>query len=158
MLDQLDKKIIAAMQDEFPLVEEPYRQIADNLGISESELLQRLQSYADSGKIRKMGAVLRHREIGYAANALCAWVVPESEIKKVGGIFAGEAAVTHCYSRLAAADWPYNFYTMIHAHDREECSAIAARMSLNSGLDQYIMLYSTREWKKNSMQYFREGE
>lgn len=158
MLDQLDKKIIAALQDEFPLVAEPYRQIAEGLGITEHELLRRMEAYAASGKIRKMGAVLRHREIGYAANALCAWVVPEQRIKEIGALFAAESAVTHCYSRTAPPDWPYNFYTMIHAHERSECSAIAARMASRSGLDQYIMLYSTREWKKNSMQYFREGE
>ncbi|WP_346355718.1 AsnC family transcriptional regulator [Azotosporobacter soli] len=158
MLDQLDKKIIAAMQDDFPLVPEPYQQIAAGLGISQDELLRRLASYVESGKIRKMGAVLRHREVGYAANALCAWIVPEEEIGRIGKLFAAEAAVTHCYSRIAPPDWPYNFYTMVHAHDREECNKIAARLSTLSGLQQYIMLYSTREWKKNSMQYFREGE
>lgn len=159
MLDALDKKIIAAMQDEFPLVPEPYRQIAASLGISEEELLKRLQGYRASGKIRKMGAVLRHREVGYAANALGAWIVPEERISEVGRSFAKSPLVTHCYARdPQPPDWPYNFYTMIHAHTREECCAIAAQLAAEVGLTEYTMLFSTREWKKNSMRYFREEQ
>ena len=156
MLDELDKKIIAIMQDEFPLVAEPYRQIADQIGITEEELLERLRSYRKSGKIRKMGAVLRHREIGYAANALCAWIIPEERIQEVGEIFAKLAVVTHCYARDTQPGWPYNFYTMLHAHNREECNAIAKALSEQIAISEYIMLFSTKEWKKNSMQYFKE--
>ncbi|SDF19803.1 AsnC family transcriptional regulator [Sporolituus thermophilus] len=158
MLDALDKKIIAAMQDEFPLVSDPYRVIAERLGISEDELLRRLERYRQTGQLRKMGAVLRHREVGYAANALCAWVVTPEREEEVGRLMAAHPAVTHCYSRLPAEEWPYNFYTMVHAHTRAECREIVEALARAAGLDQYTMLFSTREWKKTSMHYFREGE
>jgi DNA-binding Lrp family transcriptional regulator len=158
MLDTLDKKIIAAMQDEFPLSPEPYREIAERLEISEAELLQRLQQYRQSGKIRKMGAVLRHRQVGYTANALCAWLVPDERVSEVGNLMASYQVVTHCYARVAQPDWPYNFYTMVHAHTRDECRLIAAQLASAAGLADYIMLFSTREWKKASMRYFREEE
>ncbi len=158
MLDELDKKIIAVMQDEFPLVTEPYREIADKIGISEAELLQRLDNYRQSGQMRKLGAVLRHREVGYAANALCAWIVPDERLNETGKIMSCHPAVTHCYARVSQPGWPYNFYTMVHAHTRDECRALAKGLALDAGLDKYIMLFSTREWKKTSMRYFREGD
>lgn len=156
MLDELDKKIIVIMQEEFPLVPEPYREIADRLGISEDELLERLKGYKNSGKIRKMGAVLRHREVGYAANALCAWVVPEERIIEIGEMLAKDAVVSHCYARVARPGWPYNFYTMLHAHTRSDCKVIAQGIAARTGLQKYVMLFSTKEWKKISMQYFKE--
>lgn len=156
MLDELDKKIISVMQEDFPIVPEPYREIAHQLGISEEELLQRLRKYKQSGKIRKMGAVLKHREVGYNANALCAWIVPEDKIQEIGSLFSGYAVVTHCYARVTQPGWPYNFYTMLHAGTREQCNAIADELAQVSGLQEHIMLFSTKEWKKNSMQYFKE--
>ena len=156
MLDELDKKIIGIMQDDFPLVEKPYLEIANQLGISEDELLSRLKKYSQSGKIRKMGAVLRHREVGYTANGLCAWIVPEERIEEIGKIFSKVAAVTHCYARVAQPGWPYNFYTMLHANSREECNRIAEELADQSGVREYTMMFSTKEWKKNSMKYFQD--
>nr|WP_092068820.1 AsnC family transcriptional regulator [Dendrosporobacter quercicolus]NSL47239.1 Lrp/AsnC family transcriptional regulator [Dendrosporobacter quercicolus DSM 1736]SDL81815.1 DNA-binding transcriptional regulator, Lrp family [Dendrosporobacter quercicolus] len=156
MLDELDKKIIGAMQDEFPLVAEPYREIAQRVGISEAELLDRLKNYLQSGKIRKMGAVLRHRQVGYSANALCAWLVPEDRLEETGKMMASKAVITHCYIRAEQPGWRYNFYTMLHAHTRRECQAIADKLAREAGLSEYIMLFSTKEWKKTSMKYFRE--
>ncbi|QDR80035.1 AsnC family transcriptional regulator [Sporomusa termitida] len=156
MLDSLDKKIIAVMQGEFPLVAEPYKELAQQIGITEEELLARLNKYRLSGQLRKMGAVLRHREVGYAANALCAWVVQESQLDKVGRIMSGFRVVTHCYARIPQPGWPYNFYTMLHAHTRDECRRLAAELAKTAGLETYTLLFSTREWKKTSMSYFPE--
>lgn len=154
MLDVLDKKIIAALLDDFPLVSEPYRELAEKIGISEDELLGRLEKYRQSGEMRRMGAVLRHREVGYAANALCAWKVPTDRINEVAALMIADPAVSHCYERTAYPDWPYNFYTMLHGHTRRECRAIASKLAHSTGLDEYLMLFSTREWKKTSMRYF----
>ena len=157
MLDELDKKIIAIMQEEFPLVPEPYRDIAERIGISEDELLIRLNKYRQSRKIRKMGAVLRHREVGFSANALCAWILPEERIQEVGEMFAKIAIVTPCYARASQSGWPYNFYIMLHANTREHCKIIARELADQAKLTDYIMLFSTKEWKKASMQYFKKN-
>jgi len=156
MLDELDKSIIAIMQEEFPIIPEPYREIADKLGISEEELLIRLNKYKQSKKIRKMGAVLRHREVGFSANALCAWIVPEGRIQEVGEMFAKVAIVTHCYARVTQPGWPYNFYIMLHGNSREQCKVLARQLADQANLTDYIMLFSTKEWKKASMQYFKK--
>ena len=157
MLDNLDKKVIACLQQEFPLTAEPYAVLAEQIGISQQELLARLEKYRLEGQLRKMGAVLRHREVGFTANALCAWETPTERLDEVGLLFQGHPAVTHCYSRLPQPpDWCYNLYVMIHGHTRAECELIAAGLTEAAGLNPCIMLYSTREWKKTSMRYFQE--
>ncbi len=158
MIDALDRTIIAAMQDDLPLVPRPYAAVAERLGIGEEELLARLQRYRVGGELRRMGAVLRHREVGYAANALCAWLVPIARLEETAAAMKACAAVTHCYAREPRPGWPYNFYIMLHGHTRGECSRLAAAIAAELGLGEFVMLYSTREWKKTSMRYFGEGE
>lgn len=158
MLDELDKKIIAAMQVDLPLVPEPYKEIADQLGIDEARLLARLSRYRAGGEMRRMGAVLRHREIGYAANALCACRVPADRTDAVAAMMKENPAVTHCYARVPNKAWPYGFYIMLHGHTREECVDMAAALAAAAGIEDYVMLFSVREWKKTSMRYFAEGE
>ncbi len=155
-MDELDKKIIRITQEEFPLVAQPYKEIAARVGIAEEELLKRLRSYKRAGKIRKVGAVLRHREVGFAANSLCVWVVPEERLEEVGALMAMNPSVSHCYDRETVPEWQYNMYTMIHAHTREECVAIAERIAKQTKIEDYLMLYSVKEWKKTSMRYFCE--
>lgn len=144
------------MQEEFPLVAEPYKVLATRIGITEDELLERLKSYKQSGKIRKMGAVLRHREVGYSSNVLCAWIVPEDRMAEVSKNMSSHPAISHCYDREVVERWPYNVYTMIHAHSRSECNEIADEIARINGLSERAMLYSIKEWKKTSMRYFCE--
>lgn len=155
-MDPIDKKIIKVVQGVFPLVKEPYKEFAQRIGISHEELLERLKRYKRAGQIRKMGAVLRHREVGFSSNVLCAWVVPEERLEEVGTRMAANASVSHCYDRNTAPGWPYNVYTMIHGHSRDECDKIAELLGEQNHLNQKIMLYSVKEWKKTSMLYFSE--
>ena len=157
-MDALDKKIIQAMQDEFPVVEKPYEEIAGRIGITEAELLARLQVFKRDGQIRKMGAVLRHREVGFSSNVLCAWAVPGQQIETVAQQMSESTAVSHCYDRNTMPDWPYSVYTMIHGHSREECNAIAEQLAEKTHIVDRMMLFSVKEWKKTSMRYFSEAE
>lgn len=155
-MDELDRQIIQAMQDEFPLVEEPYKEIADRIGISEEKLLERLRILKRAGQIRKMGAVLRHREVGFAANVLCAWIVPEERKEEIATAMVANPAISHCYDRSTLPSWPYNLYTMVHGHSRAECDELANKIAQQTQLDPPVMLYSLKEWKKTSMRYFCE--
>ena len=151
-----DKKIIKALQEDFPLCEEPYKILAQRVGISEAEFLQRVKELVAEKKIRKMGAVLRHREVGFNANALCAWCVPSDNLDAIAKIMVSNAAVSHCYDRTPAPNWNYNLYTMIHAKTREECEKIIGELSNLSGITDYKILYTKKEWKKTGMKYFCE--
>jgi DNA-binding Lrp family transcriptional regulator len=155
-VSELDKKVTRALQGEFPLVAEPYKEMAETIGISEELFLERVQALEEQKKIRKMGAVLRHREVGFKANVLVAWVVPQERLDEVALQMASHPAVTHCYDRTTAPGWPYNLYTMVHGRSREECEAIARELGEENGVTERTMLYSKREWKKTSMKYFCE--
>lgn len=156
MFEPIDMAIIAAMQADLPLTEEPFRHIAQSIGISQEELLARLQGYRETGKLRKLGAVLRHHQIGFSANALCAWQVPPERLDEVGCRLAAEPDISHCYARQPREQWPYNLYTMLHARSREECDRLVRQLAAVTGVEDYILLYTRKEWKKTSMSYFSE--
>ncbi len=154
VLTELEKKIIASIQDDMPVTERPFFTIASQLGISEEELLEKIRSLCDRGVIRRFGATIRHQMSGYTANAMTAWKVDDDRVDEVGRIMASFKEVSHCYVRKTTKKWPYNLYTMIHAKDEQSCHAIAREMSKKASVDQYTLLFSIRELKKTSMQYF----
>ena len=155
-ISELDKKIIRLLQGEFPLVAEPYKALAAEVGITEEELLARIAAMREEKKIRKMGAVLRHREVGFTANCLCVWNIPDARVDEVAKRMAEHPRVSHCYDRNREDDWAYNLYTMIHGYSRAECEDIAAELAAAVGIEDRCMLYTKKEWKKTSMKYFTE--
>ena len=157
LFSERDKEIIKALQEDFPLCEEPYKVLAQRVGISEEEFLKRVRELVEEKKIRKMGAVLRHREVGFKANALCAWQVPPDKLDEIAQVMSLHAAVSHCYDRTPAPNWNYNLYTMIHAKTRDECEQIIKELSDSTGITDYKILYTKREWKKTGMKYFCEA-
>ena len=154
MIDKTDKKIINLLQKDLPLDPRPFKLMADIIGIDEDQFLDRVNSMIASGVIRRFGATLYHQEAGFSSNAMVAWVVPECRIEETGNALAEFKEVTHCYQRTARKDWRYNLYTMIHGDNRNECYEIALRMSQSIGIDEYILLFSEKEFKKTSMEYF----
>ena len=154
MIDELDKKIIKLLQKDIPVVHSPYKVIADQLSVEESEILKRIDTMVKKGIIRRFGATLYHQEAGFSANAMVAWVVPEDKVNQTGLIMAGFREVTHCYHRRPQKDWKYNLYTMIHGDTREECYDIAKEISGKTGMKEYSLLFSEKEFKKTSMEYF----
>ena len=156
MLTDLEKQIISAIQGDMPIVAQPFAQIAGELGIEEAQLLAVLKDLVSRGIIRRFGATLRHQKSGYAANAMTAWMVAEERMDEVGRIMASFKEVSHCYRRDPTEDWPFNLYTMVHGRDEAHCRAIARKMAAKSGVGRYELLFSRRELKKTSMQYFAE--
>lgn len=154
MLTELEKKIIAAIQGDMPVVAQPYAQIAQTLGIEEKQLLSVLKDLVKRGIIRRFGATLRHQKSGYAANAMTAWVVEEERMDEVGRVMASFREVSHCYRRNPTDDWPFNLYTMIHGKDEMHCRATAEKMANRANVQHYQLLFSRRELKKTSMKYF----
>jgi len=158
MLTELEKKIIASIQEDMPIVDRPYLKISQALGISEETLLESLQSLCSRGIIRRFGATLRHQKTGFTANAMVAWQVDEDRVEDVGNRMAAFKQVSHCYRRNPNDRWPYNLYTMIHANDKESCRQTAHRMSQATGVENYALLFSRKELKKTSMVYFPSDE
>jgi len=154
MLTPLEKKVIASIQRDIPITLSPYRDMAEKLNISEETFLDTLKALCRKGVIRRFGATLRHQKTGFSANAMTAWQVDETRVENVGKKMAAHSAVSHCYRRDPAPDWPYNLYTMIHAPDMETCRDIARQLSIETDVPVYQQLFSHRELKKTSMVYF----
>ena len=158
MLTELEKKLIASIQEDIEVTDRPYLEISRRLGISEEALLEKLQSLCGRGIIRRFGATLRHQKTGFTANAMGAWQVSEDRIDEVGEKMASFRQVSHCYRRNPADGWPYNLYTMIHANDKAACRQTAREMSQAAKVENYTLLFSRRELKKTSMVYFPSDE
>jgi len=152
-LDDVDRHVIRRACLDIGSSMAPFREMAGEIGIPETHLLERLRAYKQEGTLRRFGAILRHQAAGYAANGMSVWNVPGEQVERVARRLAACPDVSHCYERTRLADWPYNLYAMIHSRTREDCLAIAARLSQDSGIDDYQVLFSLREFKKTSFSF-----
>jgi DNA-binding Lrp family transcriptional regulator len=149
-MDDLDLRLLKIAQDGVALIDRPYLRLGEQLGISEEEAIARLRELERTGIIRRFAATIGHRALGIAANAMIVWKVPSSEVERVGVLFASFDAVTHCYERTADEAWDFNLYTMVHSRSAEECTKTAKELSNASGINDYKILFSEREYKKTS--------
>ncbi len=154
MIEETDKKVISLIQKDLPVHPKPFALMAEKIGISEEEFINRVKHLKEQGVIRRFGATLRHQQAGFKANAMIAWKSPKESISRMGKTLAEFREVTHCYHRSPRRDWPYNLYTMVHGSSRDECREIAERLSFATGLTDYAVLFSEKEFKKTSMAYF----
>lgn len=154
MNSSLEKAIIRRLQEEIPLVPEPYKLIADELGISEQQLIESIKTLRDKKVLRRIAGILHHRTVGFKANAMVVWSVPSEKVKEVTDVMISLPQVSHCYERKTNANWPYNIYTMIHAETFEICEDIILQIAKAVAIDKYEALYSVKELKKSSMKYF----
>ncbi len=157
-INALEKRIIASIQGDMPVVEAPYARIAADLEIEEQQLLDVLEDLVQRGVIRRFGATLRHQKSGFGANAMTAWLVDEDRMDQVGAVMASFKEVSHCYRRNPTEAWRYNLYTMIHGKDEAHCRTIAQKMADAASVQTYTLLFSRRELKKTSMHYFSAEE
>ena len=153
-LEALDREIINALSGDISGKKQPYKDIAERLGIGQSELLERIRGYESDGLLRRMGAMIAHRVAGVDANGMIVWDVTEDQIEEVGEKLAAAPEVTHCYARRRHPEWPYNLYSMVHGFNRNDCRRIAERLAEQVGIDRYDVVFSTREFKKTSPRYF----
>ncbi len=149
-----ERAVLREIQGDLPLSPRPYAAIGEKAGLTEQEVLAIVEDLMNRGIIRRMGAILRHRRAGVKANAMGVWRVPEDDITRVGKMMSEDPGVTHCYHRDPVEHWPYNLYTMIHGETEADCERIAERLSKKTGISGYRLLFSTREFKKESLKIF----
>ena len=153
-MDELDRALIVATQAGLPLVARPYAAIAEQLAISEDEVMARLQGLLNSGMIRRIGAVPNHYAIGWTANGMTVWDVADEQVDQLGALVGALPFVTHCYRRPRALPaWPYNLFAMVHGSSRDECSVKAEeiRTLLGAACRANDILYSTKILKKTGL-------
>ncbi len=160
-LTESDKAIVRALQQDLPLVPEPYKALAEELSMSETELMAGIQRLMDMGCLKRISIALRHKNVGYTINVMVVWDVPDDQVDAIGARVAGHPSVTHCYRRNREAAFPYNLYTMLHAKSDDEYDRIISELQAIIGEDtphdlSFDALRSMRELKKIGMKYFLE--
>lgn len=151
ILDENDVKLLRVTQGGIPIVESPFRDISKISGMSEEEVIHRMRKLKNEGIIRRFGASINNRKVGVLANAMVVWKVPHHLIDEVGEKFAQNNRVTHCYIRKTVPGrWNFNLYTVLHSEDPEEIKIMVNEMSDSVGINDYQILFSTREFKKTS--------
>jgi siroheme decarboxylase len=157
-LDAVDKGILVALQGDLGGSVEPYASIAEELRITEDQVISRIKGMLDEGLIRRLGAMIRHIEAGIGFNGMVVWKAELDRIDEVGQLLAGFPQVTHCYERPPFGKNKGTLFTIVHASTEEGCMEIVTEMSRISGVDEYEILFSERELKKISMTYFSDEE
>ncbi len=154
VLDAVDRRIVLATQAGLPRVSRPYHAIAGQLGVSADEVMARLRRMLEAGVIRRIGAVPNHYALGYQANGMSVWDVPEERIRELGPKIGALDFVSHCYHRPRhPPEWPYNLFAMVHGRDRSEVEAKVAQIAalLGEADRGHAVLYSTRILKKTGL-------
>jgi DNA-binding Lrp family transcriptional regulator len=151
-----DKKFIRELQTDLNIISEPFNEQAARLGVSVIDFFSVAKVYQELGIMRRFAAILRHREAGFTANGMVVWKVPVNRIDEVGYKLASFSEVSHCYRRPVYPDWQFNLFSMIHARTVESAEKMASEMSKATGIKDYRILFSSREFKKVRVKYFIE--
>ena len=156
-LDGRQKDLVRILQDSLPLVDEPFEAVARRLGWPLQSVLDQIAEWLSSGVIKRLGAVLDHRQAGFEANGMAVFAAAEDRIDPLGARLAREGRISHCYRRPTLPDWPYNLFAMVHGRTEAEVRQFVAGLARELGLDRYDILFSTEEYKKVSMRFFVEA-
>lgn len=160
-LSDTERMIVRLVQEGLPLVPHPYEHLAIRVGCGEEELIAQLQRWREAGVIRRWGYVVRHLELGYRANAMVVWQVPDERVRSIGMQLAAQSGVTLCYRRRASAPrWPYNLYCMVHGQDRALTHARIESLTHDAGLRDFprAVLFSTARYKQCGARYVHAQE
>lgn len=153
-LGDLDRRLVRLTQAGLPLVAHPYQAIAEQVGVSEAEVIVRLTALQDAGVIRRIAAVPNHYALGYVANGMTVWDVADDVIGDVGRDMAALEYVTHAYRRPRHLPiWPYNLFCMVHGKTRAEVMVHVAEMKrlMGPAVRGHEVLFSTRILKKTGL-------
>jgi DNA-binding Lrp family transcriptional regulator len=155
-LSAAERRLVGALADGIPLVEAPYAALGAAAGLDEAQVIAILRDWVSRGVVRRFGAVLRHRPLGYAANAMVVWDVPDPEVHAAGVRAAALPQVTLCYRRARRRPrWPFNLYCMLHGRARDEVSAAIEGVARDAGLSGFPrqVLFSRRCFTQRGARY-----
>lgn len=159
-LNEKDRALIKAVEHGLPVVSRPYAEIARQLDYTEQDVISRLQQLIDNGAIKRYGVVVRHKELGYTANGMVVWNIPDDRVDELGICIGKYACVTLSYRRPRhLPGWPYNLFTMVHGCNREEVTQKVEEIVESCALQdiEYDILFSTRRFKQRGASYTQKS-
>lgn len=156
VLSATDQALVRAVQQGLPLVARPYAEIGARIGLDELDVIAGLQRLLGQGYIKRLGVVVRHHELGYRANGMVVWDVPDGRVTELGHCLAQFDFVTLCYQRpRRLPEWPYNLFCMIHGRSRERVLGHVEELVQRCGLGEIprAVLFSRRRFKQRGAWY-----
>lgn len=159
-IQDMDHRLLARLADGLPLVSRPYAEMGLELGLSEDDVIARLRRLVDNGVIRRFGLIVRHHELGYRANAMSVWDVPDDQVDALGADLAAYPFVTLCYRRRRQPPrWPYNLFAMVHGKERAHVLSQIAQLNEQLGLEdlRHHVLFSTKRYKQSAARFGGRG-
>lgn len=139
----MNNGLIKKLQGDLPVIATPLT----------AEECVNLKQMIREGVVRRFGAILNHHKIGYTANCMVAWNVPDSDVDNIGKLLSNSDLVSHCYERPRFKNFPYNLYTMVHGQDKSDIIMFVEKASEDIAVDDYQLLWSLVELKKTSPKY-----
>ena len=157
-----EQEVVRALQQELPLVSDPYKVIAGNIGMTEDRLMDIIKSLRGRGCLKRISIALRHNNVGFKINVMAVWNIDPNIVDNVGQKLVKKSYITHCYRRKVVESFPYNLYTMLHARSEEEFHHMVEEIIQTVEEEtyrpaDYLLLRSVSELKKTGMKYFIEG-
>ncbi|MGJ0484602.1 MAG: siroheme decarboxylase subunit beta [Methylomicrobium sp.] len=155
MLDARDFELLTEIQLGLPISPRPYYDIGLALGMTEAEVIERLSVLKQAGLIKRLGVIVKHRQLGYRANAMIVWNIPDALVKDLGDRISRSSFVTLCYQRPRTPEWHYNLYCMIHGKDRDTVIKQLEQLSVDCDLERFDrqILFSRRCFKQRGALY-----
>lgn len=157
LIDPADHPLAALAEEGLAITDQPFDLWAQQLNRPLEEIFATLQRWLASGAMRRFGNVVRHHELGFTANAMTVFNVPNDRVDALGAALARQPQVTLAYQRVRTPQWPYNLYCMIHGRDRTEVESAIARAIADCGLTKYpqAVLFSRQRFKQTGGSRFR---
>jgi len=157
-LDDKQKQLVRALGDGIAIEAEPFASVAERVGRPVEEVLSQIRAWTATGLVRRFGAVVAHRRVGYRANGMAVFGVPGDRADAASRMLAERPEITHCYRRPPLPDFPYNLYAMVHGRSEEAVRTLVDRLAQKIGAADYALLFSTTEFKKSPMRYFESED
>lgn len=157
-LDESQRRLVRLLQDDLPLVDEPFAPVAGRLGWSVDEVVGQVRTWLAEGVIRRFGAIVRHHRLGFIANGMAVFAVAPDRIDEAGRRLAACPEISHCYRRPALEGWPYELFAMVHGSSEDAVRRQVAALAAEVRATESDVLFSVREFKKTSAQYFLDED
>ena len=155
MIENKDYLLLAQIAEGLPICSHPYAIMGEKIGLSEAQVIERLTYLQDRGMIKRLGIIVKHATLGYRANAMIVWRIPQAEIDIVAQEMLKFSFVTLCYQRPMLPEWPYNLYCMIHGKNKVTVEKQLAQLIEQCGLEtvEKQILFSSRCFKQRGAIY-----
>lgn len=151
-----DKEIIRLVQSHLPIESRPWQTLSASIGWSEEKLIEKINYLKNEGVIKRISAVIRHRNVGISHNGMCCFEVAPENTERDGNILANHPQVTHCYQRQTYPDWQYSLFGMVHGNSQSEVENVGQELKSQIQCTNHIILFSSKEFKKERVKYFMQ--